>query len=137
MTKEGSDKYRLCIKTRELDSYYIKKTNVDCLSGERACTLTDSKIKICIKGTEITENDCPITKLAKTSGDTSGNYWNNKNLDVKRNDITLEYVIGLRTGFNLPCKNPDYLDEKPSKTDYALLGMMNSGCDEYGTYTKE
>ena len=43
----------------------------------------------------------------------------------------------MRGGFKLPCKNPDYLEEKPSTTDYALYGIMNSGCDEYGAYDKK
>ena len=43
----------------------------------------------------------------------------------------------MRGGFKLPCKNPDYLDEKTSTTDYALYGISNSGCDEYGSYDKK
>ena len=43
-------------------------------------------------------------------------------------------MIGLRGGFTVPCKNPDFLGERPSKTDYALLGIQYTGCDEYGTY---
>lgn len=59
----------------------------------------------------------------KLSGVTSGTHRN--------------FVIGLRGGFTVPCKNPDFLGERPSKTDYPLLGIQYTGCDEYGTYDND
>ena len=119
----------MCVKTLKLDEYSVKKDGVACATGFVPC----DGPKVCAKGAN-PNIVCPYTSLKKTN--TNANFFNDKKVEGLINGADKQFVIGMRGGFARSCKNPDYLDEKPSKTDYPLYGIRNSGCDEYGSYAK-
>ena len=70
---------------------------------------------------------CPITDISITNKDFG--------YEIKRNGNF--FIVGLEANFAPSCINPEFLPEKPSKTNYPLTQQYNTGCDNYGSFSKQ